>query len=110
MAPSDMGVFGCGMKFKNMLSPKTRSGSPIRIRAMAGKKRVKDGMGKSLRFTVHGSRFVIGYSEFAVQHSVFSLQYSAFSIRRKALSRPSASARRLFLFLQGSDRGCSWPL
>ena len=41
-APSGRGVVGGGMKFKNPSSPKTTRGSPISIRATAGRWRVKE--------------------------------------------------------------------
>src|SRR5262245_43453634 len=34
MAPSGMGSFGCGMKFKKPFSPKTVNANPIRIRTI----------------------------------------------------------------------------
>src|SRR5581483_380724 len=36
MAPSGMGVFGCGIKFKKPLSPKTTNISPIKTLTMVG--------------------------------------------------------------------------
>src|SRR6266478_7272149 len=41
-APSGMGVFGCGINCRNPLSPKMKKPRPIRIRAMADRKRAKD--------------------------------------------------------------------